>query len=148
MGEPAYNMNPLKVRRQEHLEEIHGHKISDPFRWLEDAESPETREFVARQNTWTETLLNSAPGINRQALRQRIEQLLTIGRVEPPRQGGNLFFYLRRDGRQNQAVLYVREGINGQDRVLLDVNTLSPDGTLALDWFYPSPDGRLLAYGT
>jgi len=141
-------MNPPKVPRQEHVEEIHGHLISDPFRWLEDAESPETREFVAQQNAWTEAVLNSAPGINRQSLRQRLEQLLTIGRVEPPHQGGNLFFYLRRDGRQNQAVLYVREAVSGPDRVLLDVNTQSPDGTLALDWFYPSPDGRLLAYGT
>jgi len=141
-------MKPPRVRREEHVEEIHLHKISDPFRWLEDAESPETREFVAQQNAWTEAVLSSAPGINRSALRQRIEELLTIGRVEPPQQGGNLFFYLRRDGRQNQAVLYVRDGVDGKDRVLLDVNTLSPDGTLALDWFYPSPDGRFLAYGT
>lgn len=146
-------MQPPKARIESVTEEIHGHKISDRFRWLEEAGSQETRAFTQAQNSYTETVLSSVAAVDRSALRRRIEELLTIGRVEPPRVGGkeisgNLFFYLRRDGRQNQPVLYVREGVHGTDRVLLDVNTLAPDGTVALDWFYPSPDGRLLAYGT
>src|SRR6185312_13579026 len=119
-----------------------------PFRWLENAESPQTRAFVEAQNAYTEAVLSAIPTLNRRTLRQRIEQLLTIGRVEPPQVGGNRFFYVRRDGRQNQPVLYVRQGVSGQDRVLLDVNALAPDGTVALDWFYPSPDGKFVAYGT
>ncbi|HSM85796.1 MAG TPA: prolyl oligopeptidase family serine peptidase, partial [Candidatus Limnocylindrales bacterium] len=58
------------------------------------------------------------------------------------------YFHARRDGRQNQPVVYVREGVNGQDRALIDVNATAPDGTIALDWFYPSDDGKLVAYGT
>lgn len=141
-------MQPPKVRIERVTEELHGHKISDPFRWLEEAGSQETRDFTEAQNAYTEAVLSSVSTVDRAALRQQVEELLTTGRVEPPKAGGNFFFYLRRDGRQNQPVLYVREGVHGEDRVLLDVNTLAPDGTVALDWFYPSPDGRLLAYGT
>src|SRR5262249_59946164 len=57
------------------------------------------------------------------------------------------YFYTKREGVQNQCILYVREGVNGKDRVLLDVNQLAKDGTIALDWYYPSKDGKLLAYG-
>lgn len=141
-------MQPPETRIESVSEDLHGHKISDPFRWLEKAGSQETREFTEAQNAYTEAVLSSIPTINRAALRQRLEELLAIGRAEPAKVGGNFFFYLRRDGRQNQPVLYVREGVHGEDRVLMDVNTLAPDGTVALDWFYPSPDGRLLAYGT
>ncbi len=96
-------------------------------------------------------MLEDIPG--RDELRRRVEQLLTIGRVASPRIGGNNYFYERRDGRQNQAVVYVREGRKGQsmqnsDRPLIDVNALSPDGTIALDWWYPSEDGRYVAFGT
>jgi prolyl oligopeptidase len=141
-------MKPPHAPRQEAIEELHGQKIVDPFRWLEQAESAETRAFVQAQNAYTEAVLSAIPTVNRRTLRKRIEQLLTTGRAEPPHVGGNRFFYLRRDGRQNQPVLYVREGISGRNRILLDLNALAPDGTVALDWFYPSPDGRLVAYGT
>lgn len=141
-------MKPPHARHEEVIEEFHGHKVVDPFRWLEQAESAETRAFVEAQNAYTEAVLGGIPTVNRAALRQRIEELLTIGRAEPPQVGGNRFFYVRREGRQNQPVLYVREGVSGRDRVLLDLNALAPDGTVALDWFYPSPDGSFVAYGT
>lgn len=141
-------MKPPHVRREDVIEEFHGRKVVDPFRWLEQAESAETRAFVEAQNAYTEAVLGGIPTVNRSALRQRIEQLLTIGRAEPPQVGGTRFFYVRREGRQNQPVLYVREGVSGRDRVLIDLNALVPDGTVALDWFYPSPDGRFVAYGT
>ena len=91
-------------------------------------------------------MLENVPG--RDELRRRVEQLLTIGRVASPRIGGNNYFYERRDGRQNQAVVYVREGRYGKDRALIDVNALAPDGTIALDWWYPSEDGKYVAFGT
>ena len=140
------------------VENLHGHQIADPYRWLENAESPETQRFVREQNEYTRSVLEKKPG--RAQLRQRVEQLLTIGRVASPRIGGERYFYERRDGRQNQAVVYVREGaklehsesgerISGKpERALIDVNALSPDGTIALDWWYPSEDGRYVAYGT
>src|SRR5208337_4359813 len=66
----------------------------------------------------------------------------------PPQVGGKYYFYTRRDAGQNQPLLYVREGLNGGDRVLLDTNKLSADGTVALDWWFPSDDGKYIAYGT
>jgi prolyl oligopeptidase len=133
------------------IDDYHGQPVGDPYRWLEDATAAETRQFVAEQNAYTHNVLEGIPG--RDGLRQRVEQLLTIGRVASPRIGGNRYFYERRDGRQNQAVVYVREGRQGQghqseERALIDVNDLAPDGTIALDWWYPSEDGRYVAFGT
>ncbi len=128
------------------IDDYHGRKVSDPYRWLEDAAASETQQFVDAQNAYTRSVLKNIPG--RDELRGRIERLLTIGRVASPRTGGGRYFYERRDGRQNQAVVYVREGSKGTDRALIDVNALSPDGTIALDWWYPSDDGMYVAFGT
>jgi len=142
---------PPKTKSETVVDNYHGQQIADPYRWLEDAAAPETQQFVAAQNAYTQSVLEKVPG--REKLRQRIEQLLTIGRVASPRIGGENYFYERRDGRQNQAVVYVRQGGQGKnlhkdDRALIDVNALAPDGTIALDWWYPSEDGRYVAFGT
>ena len=137
---------PPKARIAAVTDNYHGRQISDPYRWLEDGASKETQQFVAEENAYTRSILEEIPG--RLELRGKIERLLTIGRVSPPRIGGNRYFYERRDGRQNQAVVYVREGRDGKDRALIDVNALSADGTIALDWWYPSEDGRYVAFGT
>jgi prolyl oligopeptidase len=142
-----FPMKPPAARTETVVDDYHGHKVADPYRWLENAGSPETQKFVEEQNAYTERVLENAP-VDKNPLRSRIEQLLTIGRVDPPRPAGNYYFYTRRDGRQNQPVLYVREGLNGKDKILLDVNALAPDGTIALDWFFPTDDGKYLAYGT
>ena len=137
---------PPEARAATVIDDYHGQPIGDPYRWLEDANAAETRQFVADQNAYTRNVLEGIPG--RDGLRQRIEQLLTIGRVASPRIGGNRYFYERRDGRQNQAVIYLREGRQGKERTLIDVNDLAPDGTIALDWWYPSEDGKYVAFGT
>ncbi len=139
-------MKPPKAKVETVVDDYHGHKISDPYRWLENASSPDTQQFVAQQNAYTQSVLDALPGKNE--LRQRIEQLLEIGRAEQPKVGGNFYFHERREGRQNQGVVYVREGVNGQDRPLIDVNSLAPDGTVALDWWHPTHDGKYVAYGT
>ena len=133
------------------IDNYHGLQIADAYRWLEDAAAPETRQFVAAQNAYTRSVLENISG--RDELRRRVEQLLTIGRVASPRIGGNTYFYERRDGRQNQAVVYARQvrdgkGPESKDRALIDVNSLAPDGTIALDWWYPSEDGKYVAFGT
>ena len=139
-------MKPPFARPNPVTENLHGHQITDSYRWLEDASSAETQRYVADQNAYTRSVLERAPG--RDKLRQRIEQLLTIGRVTSPRIGGGKYFYERRDGRQNQPIVYVREHADGPERALIDVNTLAPDGTIALDWWYPAEDGRYVVYGT
>jgi prolyl oligopeptidase len=124
---------------------LHGETIADPYRWLEDGEAPETRDWTERQNALTQAYLSSVPG--RQRIRSRLETLLGIGVLGVPVPVRGRYFYLRREGQQNQPVLYWRQGAGGADRVAVDPNALNAAGTTALDWYYPSQDGRLLAYG-
>ncbi len=133
-------------RREDVVETLHGEAIPDPYRWLEDGASAETRAWTAAQNAFTAGWLAAAPG--RALIRDRLGDLLGIGSLGAPAPARGRYFYQRRDAGQDQPVLYVREGVDGPDRVLLDPNRLNPRGTTALDWYHPSEDGRLLAYGT
>ena len=141
---------PLAEKRP--LEEtLHGVKIVDNYRWLEDGTSPDTQKWVEEEMSYTRSLLDPLPG--RDAIHKRLTELLSIGSISSPQIGGKYYFYTRREGMQNQPVLYVREGgverkNDGKDRVLLDVNQLAADGTIALDWYQPSENGKYLVYGT
>jgi prolyl oligopeptidase len=121
-------------------------EIADSFRWLEDADSAETRAFVRTELEFTRGILDALP--EREGIHQRLAELLSIGSIGTPHVGGKFYFYMRREGSQNQAVLLVRERIHGTDRALVDVNQMSSDGTVALDWWAPSDDGKYVAYGT
>ena len=132
-------------RTEKVVDRLHGTDVPDPYRWLEDGNSAEVKQWVERQNAFTRAVLDELPG--RAAIRERLNTLLDIGSIGTPAVATGRFFYTRRDGKQNQPVLYVREGLQGKDRVLLDPNTLSKEGIVALDWWYPSRDGKLLAYG-
>jgi prolyl oligopeptidase len=125
---------------------IQGHRITDPYRWLEDAQSPETQQWVNKELTYTKSVLDPLPG--RDALHKRLSDLLSIGTISAPQIGGTYYFYTKREGSQNQPVLWVRAGLYGKDRTLVDVNALAADGTIALDWWAPSEDGNYVAYGT
>ena len=127
------------------MEVLHGEAIADPYRWLEDGEAPETRLWTDRQNELTESYLAAVPA--REQIRRRLGELLSIGVLGTPTPVRGRYFYLRREGRQNHPVLYWRHGLDGADRVAVDPNALNEAGTTALDWYYPSEDGRLLAYG-
>jgi prolyl oligopeptidase len=125
---------------------FHGTKILDNYRWLEDGKSPETQKWVEREMAYTRGILDPLPG--RAAINKRLTDLLSIGSVTAPIIAGRHYFYTKREGMQNQPVLYVRDGVNGPDRVLVDANKLAADGTIALDWYYPSDNGKYVAYGT
>jgi prolyl oligopeptidase len=127
-------------------ETIHGHRISDPYRWLEDANSADTKQYVEQQLAYTRSVLDPLPGRN--AIHQRLLQLLSIGTIGTPQPAGKYYFYTRRVGTQNQPVLLVRDSLRGKDRTLMDVNQLASDGTVALDWWFPADDGKYIAYGT
>ncbi|HMH56602.1 MAG TPA: prolyl oligopeptidase family serine peptidase, partial [Gemmatimonadales bacterium] len=127
------------------IEVLHGEAIPDPYRWLEDGEAPETRLWTDRQNELTESYLAAVPA--REQIRRRLGELLSIGVLGTPSPVRGRYFYLRREGRQNHPVLYWRHGLDSADRVAVDPNALNEAGTTALDWYYPSEDGRLLAYG-
>jgi prolyl oligopeptidase len=126
-------------------ETVHGVTVVDPYRWLEDGDGPAVKAWTERQNAFTRSVLDKLPG--REAVRERLNALLDVGTITPPTPRKGRYFYTKREGKQNQAVLYVREGVTGADRTLIDPNTLAADGTVALDWWYPSRDGKLLAYG-
>ncbi|OLD16683.1 MAG: hypothetical protein AUI85_08940 [Acidobacteriales bacterium 13_1_40CM_3_55_5] len=137
---------PPKAKTEVVEDNIHGHKIADPYRWLENSQASDTQQYVHDELAYTRSILDPLPG--RAQTHQRLTQLLSIGTIGTPQLGGSFYFYTRREGTQNQPVLFVREGINGKDRTLLDVNQLAADGTVALDWWFPSEDGKYVAYGT
>jgi prolyl oligopeptidase len=125
---------------------FHGTRITDNYRWLENSSSPESQKWVDAEMAYTRSLLDPLPG--RYFIHKRLTELLSIGSVSPPQLAGRHYFYTRREGMQNQPVLYVRDSLQGADRVLVDVNQLSSEGTVALDWFQPSDNGKYVAYGT
>ncbi len=143
---PLPTAGPPQAERKPVQDVIQGHTIIDPYRWLENGSSPETQKWVEEELAYTRSILEPLPG--RSELHKRLTELLSIGTISAPQLGGKYFFYTKREGTQNQPILYVREGLHGQDRVLVDVNSLAADGTVALDWWEPSEDGRYVAYGT
>ena len=142
--DPSMPTYPLS-RTSDAVEILHGETIPDPYRWLEDGESADTRQWTDAQNALTRSYLDAVPA--RERIRARLDQLLAIGVLSVPAPVRGRYFYQRRDGRQNQPVLYLRQGVGGEDRPIVDPNALDTGGTVALDWYYPSDDGRLLAYG-
>ena len=141
------DLPPLpRTRTVDLVEELHGVPVADPYRWLERGDAEEVRGWVDEQNEFTRSLLQNREG--RAGLRRRLTELLSIGTITPPRVRNGRYFFIRRDGGdQDQPVLYVRTGAGGRDRALIDPNSLSADGTTAIDWWYPSRDGALVAYG-
>src|SRR5215468_4434054 len=124
----------------------HGTKVVDNYRWLEDGNSTETQRWVEQEMAYTRSLIDPLPG--RDAIHKRLTALLSIGSITPPMIAGKHYFYTKREGMQNQPVLYVRDTLDAADRVLVDANQLAADGTIALDWFQPSDNGKYVTYGT
>ena len=143
---PSSPAGPPKAKVAPVEDTVQGHKIVDRYRYLENPNDPDTKLYVEQELGYTRAVLDPLPG--RDKINARLRQLLEIGTVGAPQMGGKYYFHTRREGNQNQPILYVREGLNGDDRVLLDVNKLAADGTIALDWWYASEDGKYVAYGT
>jgi prolyl oligopeptidase len=130
--------------RIDQVDDYHGTKVADPYRWLEELDSEQTKAWVEAQNRLTFSYLESIP--QRKAIRDRLEELWNFERFGLPRVRKGKYFFTRNDGLQNQSVLYVADGLDGEPRVLLDPNRLSTDGTVALSSWVASDDGRWLAY--
>jgi len=127
------------------VDHYHGVSVPDPYRWLENPDSPETRAWIEAQNQLTAEFLNQIPARDR--LQQRLTKLWDFEKYGIPFKQGDRYFYFKNDGLQNQSVLYTLNSLTDQPSVLLDPNTLSPDGTVALSGISISEDGNLLAYG-
>ena len=133
-----------ETRATEVAETIHGVDVRDPYRWLEDGGDPAVREWVAAQNAFTRSVLDALPG--RRAVAERIRQALDVGVLGAAVPRGRHRFLTRRDAGMDQTVLTVSEA-GAPARVLVDPAPLSEDGTTALDWWVPSPDGELVCVG-
>jgi prolyl oligopeptidase len=123
---------------------IHGVEVRDDYRWLEHAGTPETAAWVAGQQARARTVLDADP--SRRQIEQRLAESLSVGVLGGMQPRGSHRFFTRRTAGMNQLALYALDGA-GLERVLFDPGPLSPDGTSALDWWYPSPDGELVAFG-
>jgi prolyl oligopeptidase len=140
----AKPLQPPKTRTDDLKERIQGVEIADPYRWLEDQQSPETRAWIDAQNKYTRALLDSWPG--RAALKRRLTELTKVETISVPVERNGRYFFKRRAADQDQGVLYMREGPEGNDQVLVDPNPLSPDRNISVDLRGISSDGTLVAY--
>jgi prolyl oligopeptidase len=141
---------PVPTRRDAVIEQLFGHMVPDPYRWLEAGDSDEVKKWTDEQNALTHRVLGRVAG--RDALHDRLAELLRIGTVGSPAvrkvsPGHNRYFHTKRQGHQNQPVLYVRDGLDGTDDPLVDPNEMSQEGTTSLDWWMPSDNGKLLVFG-
>ena len=133
------------AKKTDQIDDYFGTKIADPYRALEELDSPETKAWVQAENELTDSVVGAMP--ERAAVRQRLTELWNYARVGVPFREANWYFFTKNDGLQNQSPLYVQEGLKGKPRVLIDPNTLAADGTVALTSPSASSDGKYLAYG-
>ncbi|HJT28366.1 MAG TPA: prolyl oligopeptidase family serine peptidase [Pyrinomonadaceae bacterium] len=136
--------NYPEARKSDQTDDYHGVKVADPYRWLEDLDSAETRTWVEAENKLAVDFLESIP--ERTPIKDRLTRLWNYEKYGIPFKEGNRYFYTRNSGLQNQAVLYTVTALDAQPQMVLDPNSLSTDGTVALSGMQVSPDGKLLAY--
>lgn len=142
--EPTSKFTYPASSRGAQTDDYHGTQVADPYRWLEEPDSAETKAWVEAQNKVTFDFLEKIP--QRKAIRDRLEELWNYERFGLPRVRHGKYFFTRNDGLQNQSVLYVADGPHGEPRLLLDPNKLSADGTVALSDWVVSDDGKWIAY--
>jgi prolyl oligopeptidase len=134
-----------RTRTVDHVDDYHGTKVPDPFRWLEDETSPEVKAWIEAQNRVTFAYLERIPF--RARLRARLEELYNYARYGAPTRTGPYYVFSKNSGLQNQSVLYIQRGLDGPAEILLDPNTLSADGTVRLGTAVLSRDGTWFGFG-
>src|SRR5215207_170758 len=147
---PARSSSDLKIvypesKRVEQVDDYFGTKVADPYRWLEDETSTETKAWIEDQNRVTFGYLDKIP--YRERLKARLTELYNYPRISAPFRRGDTYFFTKNDGLQNQSVFYIQKGVNGAPEVFLDPNKFSTDGTTVLSAFSLSKDGKYVAYG-
>jgi prolyl oligopeptidase len=143
---PAQTLQYPAARKSDVVDDYHGTRVPDPYRWLEDPDSPESRAWIEAQNGLTAAYLAEIPA--RATIRQRLTQLWNYPKYGAPFRKAGRYFFLKNDGLQNQSVLYKQASLEATPETLLDPNILSEDGTVALSTLAVADNGRLLAYGT
>ncbi|MCG8603630.1 hypothetical protein MJD09_01340, partial [bacterium] len=133
------------TRREAVAEILHGTEIVDYYRWLEDQNSPETREWIDAQNAYTESLLSVFP--EREQLKRRLAELMKVDVINMPLARNGRYFFTKRSAEQDLSVIYLREGIGGRDQILIDPHSMSDDLRTSVNISAVSKDGKLLVYG-
>jgi prolyl oligopeptidase len=141
----ATRLSYPSTKKVDHVDTYHGETVADPYRWLEDENSPETAAWVEAQNKVTFAYLDRIPF--RKELAARLEALYNYPKYSAPSRRGDYFIFSKNDGLQNQSVLYIQKGLDGTPEVLIDPNKLSEDGTSRLGTFSLSDDGKKAVYG-
>jgi prolyl oligopeptidase len=131
--------------REEVVDVWHGERVVDPYRWLENTGSERTQAWTDAQNARTRAVLDALP--QRRLFADRLRDLLAVGLLDTPRPIAGHIFHTRRAGTQRQAILYVRDALDGEDRALVDPNELDGAGLVTIDWYFPSHDARYVAFG-
>lgn len=139
------SLTPPATRADDLVDQVHGVPVPDPYRWLEDQNAPETRAWIDQQNAYARTWLDEIPF--REPLRERLEELMRRDVISSPTIRGERYFLWKRSADQELMVLYLRQGADGEDEVLLDPHTMSDDLTTSVTTMGLSLDGSLLAYG-
>lgn len=134
-----------KPRRVDQIDDFHGTKVADPYRWMEQTDSQETVSWIEAENKLTESYMDSIP--QRAKIKARLTELWNYERFSSPSKIGNFYIYSKNDGLQNQSVLYKASSIDDPGSVFFDPNKLSADGTAALNGSSFTDDGKLWAYG-
>ena len=140
----APNLNYPAAPRGDHVDDYFGTKVADPYRWMEEIDSPATKAWIAAERALTAATLAQMP--EREAVRTRLTQLWNFPRFSLPVKKGGHYFFTKNDGLQNQSVLYVQDSLAAPPRALIDPNTLSTEGTVALGGTSASADGKWLGY--
>src|SRR5688500_1558107 len=122
---------------------LHGIEIIDPYRWLEEQDSPETRAWIDAQNKYTHSLLDGLP--SRPLIQKRLSELLRVDSVSTPFEQGGRYFLFKKRAEDDLSILFVRQELNGKDEVLIDPHTLSPDHTTDIGLHDASSDGKLIS---
>jgi len=135
---------PPKTTVIEVKETLFGTEIVDPYRWLEDQDSPETRAWIDAQNAYTDSLIRKIPA--RDALQRQVAALIKIDTMTAPLVAGQRYFFTRRDAEHDQALLYMRQGLDGKDELLVNPLEMSPNHTITVGLNSATRDGKLLAY--
>lgn len=147
---PSLVAQPLdypETKKVDTVDVYHGTKVPDPYRWLEDLDDADTKAWIEKQNDVTFGYLDDIP--ERDAIRERLTELYDYPKYGVPQRRGEMLFYSHNDGLQDQSVIYVQPADqSAEPRVLLDPNTWSEDGTVALSALQPSPEGEYVAYST
>ncbi len=127
------------------VDNYHGTKVADPYRWLEEPDASETAAWVEAQNKLTRQFVDAVPA--RERIKARVTKLLDYPKYSLPYREGDRYFFSKNDGLQNQSVLYMQKTLDGKPTVVIDPNNLSTDGTVSLSSKFHTKNGKLMAYG-